>query len=133
LQHGQQREGQVCLREDVDLHVAVEAVARLVVYADAEPGVADKRVEPRELGCQLPRHLVGLLEVFEVALSPFDFAAVAVFLECFLCFVGVLFFVREEVDLCGVVLEDVGDDAVADASGAAGHDVDLFLISREQL
>jgi hypothetical protein len=39
--------------------------------------------------------------------------------------VGVLFFIGEEVDLDGVVLEDVGDDAEANTCGAAGDYVDL--------
>jgi hypothetical protein len=39
--------------------------------------------------------------------------------------VGMIFLVREEVDLGGVVLEEVGDDAVADACGTARYDIYL--------
>ena len=50
---------------------------------------------------------------------------VAVFLEFGFGFVGVFFFLGEEDDFGGVVLEDVRCDAEADAGGAAGDDVYL--------
>jgi hypothetical protein len=115
----------VCLRENIDLHVAVQPIARLVVYAHTQPGVADQRVEPVQLLCQRLGYLVHLLEIFEVALAPFDLACVAEFLQRVLGVVGVLFLVREEVDLGGVVLEEMGDDAVADACGTARYDIYL--------
>jgi hypothetical protein len=59
-------------------------------------------------------YLVYLLEVFEVTLAPFDLAYVAPLLECVLCLVCMLFFIREEVNLGGIVLEEMCDDAVAD-------------------
>jgi len=108
----------VGLREYVDLHVAVDTIGRLVVYANTQAGIANQGVKPVQLLCQRLGYLVHLLEVFEVALSPFNLAYVAPFLERFLGFVGVLLLVGEEVDLGGVVLEEMGDDAVADASGA---------------
>ena len=40
-------------------------------------------------------------------------------------FVGVLFLVREEVNLRGVVLKEVGDDTVSDSGRAASNNVDL--------
>ena len=48
-------------------------------------------------------------------MTPFDFCGLAVFDKVCLCFVGVLFGLREEVDFERVVLEDVCEDAVADA------------------
>ena len=50
---------------------------------------------------------------------------VAIFLEFCFGFVGVFFFLGEEDDFGGVVLEDVGCDAETDACGAAGDDVYL--------
>jgi hypothetical protein len=64
---------------------------------------------------QLLSYLVYLLEVFEVTLAPFDLAYVAPLLERILCLVRVLFFIRKEVNFGGVVLEEMCDDAVADA------------------
>ena len=58
---------------------------------------------------------IGLFKGLEVALTPFDFCGLAVFDKVCLCFVGVLFGLREEVDFERVVLEDVCEDAVADA------------------
>jgi hypothetical protein len=37
-----------------------------------------------------------------------------------------LFLVREEVDLRGVVLKEVCDDTVSDSSGAASDNIDLL-------
>ena len=44
-------------------------------------------------------------------MTPFDFCGLAVFDKVCLCFVGVLFGLREEVDFERVVLEDVCEDA----------------------
>jgi hypothetical protein len=40
-------------------------------------------------------------------------------------FVGVVFFVREEVDLRGVVLKEVSDDTVSNSGRAASNNIDL--------
>jgi hypothetical protein len=113
------------LREDIDLHVAVQTIARLVVYANPQTGIADQSIKPIQLLCQRLGYLIDLIQVFEVTLAPLDFAYVAPFLQRLLGFVGVLSLVREEVDLRGVVLEEVRDDAVSDTSRAACYDVDL--------
>jgi hypothetical protein len=65
---------------------------------------------------QLLCHLIRLLAVFEVTLPPFDLVDIAELLQRLFRFVRVLFFVRQKVDLRGVVLEDVCDDAVAKLS-----------------
>ena len=113
------------LREGVDLHVAIQTIARLVVYADAQTRIADQSIKPVQLFRQRLGYFIDLLEIFEIALSPLHFAYVTPFLERFLSFVGVLFFVRQEVDFRGVVLKEVRYDAVSDSSGAACYDVDL--------
>ena len=58
---------------------------------------------------------------------PFHSAGVAVFLQLFHSFLGMLFFLREQIDLGGIVLQDVCCDAETDACCAASYDVDLWL------
>lgn len=65
---------------------------------------------------QLLCHLIRLLAVFEVTPPPFDLVDIAELLQRLFRFVRVLFFVRQKVDLRGVVLEDMSDSAVANAS-----------------
>jgi hypothetical protein len=43
--------------------------------------------------------------------------------------VGVILLVREEIDLGRVVLKEMGNDAVADASGAACYYIDLVELA----
>jgi len=116
----------VCLREAVDLHVAVYAVPSLVVYTDTETSIADQRIEPGKLLRKLPGDLICLLEVFQVALPPFDLADITKLLQCFFRLICMLFLVREKVDLFGVVLKDVRNDAVAYARRPAGNDIYLY-------
>lgn len=104
------------LREDVDLHVAVQAITRFVVHANTEASIANQCIEPVQLLCQRLGYFVHLLQVFEVALAPLNLADITPFLERLLGLVGVVFLVREEVDLGRVVLKEMGNDAIADAS-----------------
>lgn len=113
------------LREDVDLHVAIQTIPSLVVYANAQTRIADQSIKPVQLFCQRLGYFIDLLEVFEIALSPLHFAYVTPFLERFLSFVGVLFLVRQEIDFRGIMLKEVRDDAVSDSSGAACYDIYL--------
>lgn len=73
--------------------MAVNAIARLIVHANTEASIAHQRVEPSELLCQLPRDLVRLLEVLEIALPPFNLTDVPKFLQSFLRFFRVLFLI----------------------------------------
>lgn len=57
-------------------------------------------------------------------MHPVHAGGVAELFQLFHGFVGMLLFVREQQDLGGVVLEEVGDDAEADAGAAASDDVD---------
>lgn len=62
------------LRENIDLHVAIDAIMnRLVVNTYPETSIANKRIEPGELFCKLSRNFICLSKVFEVALAPVDF------------------------------------------------------------
>jgi len=81
----------MCLRKVVDLHVCVQAILALVVYANAKTSIADEGIKPVQLLRQLSRYLVCLLEGLEVALPPFDSTGVAPVLERFLGFRSVLF------------------------------------------
>lgn len=51
----------MCLREDVDLHVAVQTITRLIVYADTQPSIADQSVKSVQLLCQRLGYFVHLL------------------------------------------------------------------------
>ena len=64
----------------IDLKMGVDAVVRELVDAYAFAGVTDKGINSRK-GLELFGDRQGLPKVFEVALLPFDFAAVAEFLE----------------------------------------------------
>jgi hypothetical protein len=66
----------MCLREQIDLHMAVQPISCLIVYPDTETSVAYQRIEPGELQRQLFSNLVRLLEIFQVALPPLDLADV---------------------------------------------------------
>lgn len=57
-------------------------------------------------------------------MHPVHAAGVAELLQLFHGFLGMLLLVREQQDLGRVVLEQVGDDAEADAGAAACDDVD---------
>jgi hypothetical protein len=59
-------------------------------------------------------------------LPPFDFTDVTELLKRLLCLICMVFFVREEVYLRGAVLENMGNDTVADASGATSYYVNLL-------
>ena len=48
-------------------------------------------------------------------MHPMHAAGVAILFQFFHGFLGMLLFVREQQDLGGIVLEQVGDDAEADA------------------
>lgn len=115
------------LREDIDLHVTVQAIARFVVHANTETSIANQCIQPVQLFCQRLGYLVHLFQVFEVAFAPLHLADIAPFLERLLGLVGVVLLVREEIDLGWVVLEEVGNDTIADASGATCYDVDLVI------
>lgn len=56
-------------------------------------------------------------------MHPMHAAGVAILFQFFHGFLGMLLFVREQQDLGGIVLEQVGDDAEADAGAAAGDEV----------
>jgi len=113
----------VVLGEDVDLHVCIDAVCCLGVLANADASIAYEAIELGEAGGEVFGYAVGLTEVLEVDLDCFDFAGVAEFGEAFLCFSEVLFFVAEEVELCWVVLEEMGTDAESNTGTATCDDV----------
>jgi hypothetical protein len=115
------------LCEAVDLHVAVQTIPCLVVYSDTQSGIAHQRIESGELFRELLCHLVCLLKILEIALPPLDFACITKLFQRLLCFVGMLFLIRKEVYLLRVVLENVRDDAVANASRTSRYDVDLSI------
>jgi hypothetical protein len=71
-----------------------------------------------------------LLEGLKITLAPFDNGCVAPFFERLFCLGGVFFFCGKEVDFGGFVLDEVRDDAVANACGAAGDYIDLDGVSR---
>jgi hypothetical protein len=81
----------MCLRKVIDLHVCIQAILTLIVYANSKASIADQGIEPVQLLRQLPCDLVCLLEGLKVALPPLDPAGVAPVLERLLCFGGVLF------------------------------------------
>lgn len=85
------------------------------------------------LALELLGDLVHPLEVFQVALHPMHLARVAPFLQLLHRLFGVLFLHAEEEDLLGMVLEQVGDDAEANACAASGYNVDLSRLSAEVL
>ena len=67
---------------------------------------------------------VRLLQVGEITMHPVYAAGIAVLFQLFHGLLGMLFLVREQQDLGGIVLEEVSDDAETDAGAAAGDDVD---------
>lgn len=73
------------------------------------------------------------MQVLEVDLDCLNFAGVAELCEAFFCFGEVLFFVAEEVELCWVVLEEMGTDAKSDTCTATGDDVCLAAEVRNVL
>ena len=77
------------------------------------------------LARQLLCDFVCLFQVFEITFDPVHFAGVAVSLELLDRFVGVFFLLREEEDLGGLVLEEMGRDAESDPCCAARDDVYL--------
>jgi len=94
--------------------VRVDAITGLVVDADAEAGIQEQGVEMGESG-EFVADVADRGEVLEVGLVPVDLGGVAPVGEGGDGGLGVLFFVGEEVDCGGVVLEEVRDDAVADS------------------
>lgn len=101
------------LGEDVDLHVAVDAVFGFGVDADAQAGVEDQGVEAGEVGGEALGDSVDVVEVFELDLDGLDAGEVAVLLQAFFRRGDVLGFLAEEVELLAVVLEQVRADAEA--------------------
>jgi hypothetical protein len=64
------------LGEQIDLHVAVQAISCLIVYSNTKTSITYQRIEAGELLRQLFSNLVRLLEIFQVALPPLDLADV---------------------------------------------------------
>ena len=75
---------------------------------------------------QAPSNLICLLQVFEVALYEMHLARIAVFLEFLHRLLCMFLLLRYQYDFCGIVLEEVGRYAEADASCPACHDVALI-------
>ena len=96
-----------------------------MVLSHAKPRVAHQGVDLLEVGLQLAGHLERLLEVAQVTLPPVNDGDIAPAFQLLERLGGVLFFVREEDDLGGMVLEQMRDDAKSNARRAACNNVSL--------
>lgn len=92
-----------------------KTIFRLIVHANTNTSVEHESVKPAELTLQFLANLLDGSQIFQVALLPLHFAVVTILLELFNGFFCMLLFHREEIDLLGVVLKQMGDNTKTDS------------------
>ena len=78
---------------------------------------------------QLLCDLIRPFQVFKVTLDPVNTVGVPIFLELLHCFFCMLFFLGDQNQFCGIVLQQMGSDSKANACCATSHNVHLRFLS----
>ena len=109
------------LRDDIDLHVRVNAICGFFVDADTNSSIENKLISCQHDSPALDRrlthpvklikcisevfgHFVDLLQILKIAFHPMDFSGITILLQVVLCFLCMFLLVRQKKDLGRIVL-----------------------------
>jgi len=80
-------------------------------HTNTKSSIKHQRIKSKQLLLKLLRNLSSLLQVLKIALLPLDLADIPILFQFLHSFISMVLFLGQYVNLLGVVLENVGDDA----------------------